>query len=160
MKKNLKRKLHVFWEKHKTGILLTGGIVIIFFLGNIRGNIDAFKIKQKMAEEDEKKEYEEKKPEDNPFREDPNDPKNRFPAGGVVVEDWLYEHDCPLIDVNDIPLNSMGEFGAEIKRRYKENFPDWKETGMMNPDKLLVSVDLAVEHVYQDEEEKKEETVA
>lgn len=61
MKKKSERKLHVFWEKHKTGIFLTGSIVIIFFLGNIRGNIDAFKIKQKMAEEDEKKEYEEKK---------------------------------------------------------------------------------------------------
>ena len=99
------------------------------------------------------------------FEEKQVDPERQLECGGWFLEDWMYEHDMPELVVNDVPLSSLGAFGEEVKKRYMDNFPDWKETGMMDPDRLLTSIDITVEHVYLDEngkeiEEKKEDKAA
>lgn len=164
MGKKLRIRLQCFWEKYKADIIATAAaIAFTVGVGSIVGYYNNKAEEQKEAEraakeaeeaENRRKAHEEYMAE---LEEKKNDLMNQFPGGGWVVEDYMYEPDMPCVDVNDVPVDSLGEFGQEFKRRYLEEFPDWEEIGMMNPDKLLVSIDICAEHVYLDDEKKEEE---
>lgn len=77
-----------------------------------------------------------------------NNPDNQLTEGGYVAPDRnnLYEADCPNILANSVPLTSMGQFGQDIIDRYKEEWPNWEEVGMFNPETAVADVYLDFGH--------------
>lgn len=145
MKLTLKEKAKLFWERNKTTI-----ITLLVSAGVITGVGCAMDHYAKKAEEEKKAlKVEEARKADEEAEAAmqweeriANDPENQLTGGGYVAPDRnnLYEADCPNLLANCVPLTSMGQFGQDIIDRYKQEWPNWEEVGMFNPETAVADV--------------------
>lgn len=149
MKLTLKEKARLFWERNKTDIIgwLVGAGVITGF-GCAVVHYTERKEKERKAVEDmvrameDAKQAEEARKAEEEEKRISEDPANQLTAGGYVAprNDNLYEADCPNLLANCVPLTSMGQFGQDIIDRYKQEWPNWEEVGMFNPETAVADV--------------------
>ena len=149
MKLTFKEKAKLFWERNKADILgWLVGAGIITGIGCIGAHISqkaAEKQEAELAEQIRKLNEETAKKRAEAEAEEErikNDPANQLPGGGYVSPDNnnLYEPDYPNLLANCVPLSSMGEFGEEMIRRLREEYPDCEEVGPFVPETAVTDV--------------------
>lgn len=155
MKLTFKEKAKLFWDRNKADIIgwligagvITGmGCAAAYMNQKSREKHEA-----ELAEKIQKLNEERKKEEEAAITAEDqiaNNPDNQLTEGGYVAPDRnnLYEADCPNILANSVPLTSMGQFGQDIIDRYKEEWPNWEEVGMFNPETAVADVYLDFSH--------------
>lgn len=155
MKLTFKEKAKLFWGRNKADILgwLIGAGVIagVGCTAAYMSQKAAEKREAELAEQIRKLNEQVKKEEEAAIAAEDqiaNNPDNQLTEGGYVAPDRnnLYEADCPNILANCVPLTSMGQFGQDIIDRYKEEWPNWEEVGMFNPETAVADVYLDFGH--------------
>ena len=175
---SLKMRAQMFLERNKENILIVGSQIIMWG-AVIFGGVAIYKgakseeekrqAEKAAKEAQERQEFLQKMLEEWEARK--NAPENQLTDGGWVSYDGLNEPDAPFAEAQDVPLESMGQFGEDIRNRYQENFPEWKEIGMPDPDALQACISISVyereqpaeaatDEALAAEEEQKEETAA
>ena len=149
MKLTFKEKAKLFWERNKTDIIgwLVGAGIITGF-GCAVAHYTERKEKERKAVEDmvrameDAKRAEEARKAEEEEKRIREDPANQLPGGGYVSPDNnnLYEPDYPNLLANCVPLSSMGEFGEEMIRRLREEYPDCEEIGPFVPETAVTDV--------------------
>ena len=155
MKLTLKEKAKLFWDRNKAEILgwLIGAGVItgVGCAAAYASQKAAEKREAELAERIRRLDEERKKEAEAAIAAEDqiaNNLDNQLTEGGYVAPDRnnLYEADCPNILANSVPLTSMGQFGQDIIDRYKEEWPNWEEVGMFNPETAVADVYLDFGH--------------
>lgn len=155
MKLTFKEKAKLFWERNKTDIIGwligAGAITGVGCAAAYMSQKAAEKREAELAEQIQKLNEERKKEEEAAIADEDqiaNNPDNQLTEGGYVAPDRnnLYEADCPNILANSVPLTSMGQFGQDIIDRYKEEWPNWEEVGMFNPETAVADIYLDFGH--------------
>ena len=149
MKLTLKEKAKLFWERNKAdsicwlaviGVTSVTGAILANRAGAARKEHEE-ELARQQAEWEEMRNaaIEEAKKEEERIA---NDPANHLPGGGYVSPDNnnLYETDYPNLLANCVPLSSMGEFGEEMIRRLREEYPDCEEVGPFVPETAVTDV--------------------
>ncbi len=138
----VREKLKRFWDRNRAEIITYGGFFLMLAgLGICADKYLGDAKEQKMAEADAawkkvKEDLSEKQAEyEKECRARKEDPTNKISGGGYVREDGFYETDCPWAWCDEVPLASMGEFGQEMIRRLKEQYPDYEKIGPFDPDR-------------------------
>lgn len=138
----IKEKMKRFWDRNKAEIIMYGGFFLMLAgLGVVAEHTWSKGVreeKERMAKAQE--DWDMKKLDLQRMYEEEqirmrNDPANQIPGGGYVQNDGFYETDCPWANCNEVPLASMGEFGQEMIRRLKEQYPDYEKIGPFDPDR-------------------------
>ncbi len=149
MKLTFKEKAKLFWERNKTDILgwligagvITGVGCAAAYMSQKAAEKREAELAEQIRELDEEnaKKQAEAEAEEERIK---NDPANQLPGGGYVSPDNnnLYEPDYPNLLANCVPLSSMGEFGEEMIRRLREEYPDCEEVGPFVPETAVTDV--------------------
>ena len=163
MKLTFKEKAKLFWERNKTDILFwMATLGIITGVGCIGEHIakkrkdgrQALENAVRLMEDQKKKEA----AEEARKREEAeaNDPNNQLSCGGYVTpgNNNLYEPDWPNLLANCVPLSKMGEFGEEMIKKLREEYPDCEEIGPFVPETAVTDVYIDFGHQIFLEHEK------
>ena len=147
MKLTFGEKTKLFWERNR-GVILE--LIVLAVTGTAIGSGIAIAVnKKEKRKQEERQKYEEMLKEQVEAQQLAyeaeeerimNAPENQLPGGGFVRDNYLYEPDCPGCLCNCVSLTAMGEFGQDMIRRLKDEYPDWEQIGMFDPETAVADV--------------------
>ena len=161
----IKEKVKAIWRKYKWPILLvvTASGIVLACSRNEQKNGPSDEeleeaVKRELLETEEEVGEEADIPKEEPACEDSGIDDTKLTEGGSIVDNNLYEPDCPNCLCNEVPLTSMGAFGRDMIELLKDEYPDYEKTGPFDPDTAIADVWVDFGHAKWLAAHKKEET--